>query len=59
MKSEKHLQKRQEIIDTAFNVWNRSCYFSTSLNDIAENLKITKQAIYRYFKGKKDLLYAM
>ena len=59
MKSEKHLQKKQEIIDTAFKVWNRSCYFSTSLNDIAESLKVTKQAIYRYFKGKKDLLYAM
>ena len=59
MKSEKHLQKKQEIIDTAFKVWNQSCYFSTSLNDIAESLNITKQAIYRYFKGKKDLLYSM
>ena len=59
MKSEKHLQKRQDIINTAFQVWNKTCYFSTSLNDIAESLNITKQPIYRYFKGKKDLLYAM
>jgi AcrR family transcriptional regulator len=59
MKSEKHLQKKKEIINTAFKVWNQNCYFSTSLNDIAESLDITKQAIYRYFNGKKDLLNAM
>jgi len=59
MKSEKHLQKKQEIINTAFKVWSRSHYFSTSLNDIAETLNITKQAIYRYFKSKKELIYAM
>lgn len=59
MKSEKHLQKKKEIINTAFTVWNRNCYFSTSLNDIAESLAITKQAIYRYFSSKKDLLNAM
>lgn len=59
MKSEKHLQKRQEIIDSAFRVWNRNCFFSTSLSDIASSLGITKQAIYRYFKGKQELLCAM
>ena len=59
MKSEKHLQKKKEIINTAFRVWNQNCYFSTSLNDIAGSLNITKQAIYRYFKSKKELIYAM
>jgi len=59
MKSEKHLQKKKDIINTAFRVWNQNCYFSTSLNDIAESLNITKQAIYRYFSGKKDLFIAM
>ncbi len=59
MKSEKHLLKRKEIIDTAFRVWNKNCYISTSLNDLADSLGMTKQAIYRYFKGKGDLLNAM
>jgi AcrR family transcriptional regulator len=59
MKSEKHLQKRQDIINSAFKVWNRNCFFTTSLNDIASSLGLTKQAIYRYFNGKKDLLQAM
>lgn len=59
MKSEKHLQKKKDIINTAFRVWNKNCFYSTSLNDIAESLNITKQAIYRYFSAKKDLLNAM
>lgn len=59
MKSEKHLLKRKEIIDTAFRVWNKNCYISTSLNDLADSLGMTKQAIYRYFRGKDDLLNAM
>ncbi len=59
MKSNKHLQKKQEIIDTAFKIWSENGFFSTSLNDIAESLQITKQAIYRYFKNKQELLYCM
>lgn len=59
MKSEKHLNKREEIIDTAFTVWHRNCFTSTSLNEIAEPLGMTKQAIYRYFNGKTGLITAM
>jgi AcrR family transcriptional regulator len=59
MKSEKHLNRKEEIIDTAFRVWQQNCFTSTSLNDIAECLGMTKQAIYRYFKGKSGLITAM
>ncbi|MBN2655899.1 MAG: TetR/AcrR family transcriptional regulator [Spirochaetales bacterium] len=59
MKSEKHLNRKEEIIDTAFKVWQLNCFTSTSLNDIAESLGMTKQAIYRYFKGKNGLISEM
>jgi len=59
MKSTKHLNRKKEIIDTAFEVWKKTHFTSTSLNDIAENLGMTKQAIYRYFKGKSGLITAM
>lgn len=59
MKSEKHLNRKKEIIDTAFRVWQKDCFTSTSLNDVAECLGMTKQAIYRYFTGKSGLITAM
>ncbi|MBB6481058.1 TetR/AcrR family transcriptional regulator [Spirochaeta isovalerica] len=59
MKSVKHLNRKEEIIDTAFKVWQLNCFTSTSLNDIAESLGMTKQAIYRYFKGKSGLISEM
>jgi AcrR family transcriptional regulator len=50
---------REDIITTAFQVWGRQFYQSTSLTAIAEALKVSKPALYRHFKNKNDLLDTM
>ncbi|MDR1072171.1 MAG: TetR/AcrR family transcriptional regulator, partial [Treponema sp.] len=50
---------REDIITTAFQVWGRQFYQSTSLTAIAQALHVSKPALYRHFKNKNDLLDAM
>ncbi|MDR1986939.1 MAG: TetR/AcrR family transcriptional regulator [Treponema sp.] len=50
---------KADIIKTAFRVWGRSLYQSTSLSDIAQALGVSKSALYRHFKSKQALLDAM
>ncbi|MDR2797159.1 MAG: TetR/AcrR family transcriptional regulator [Treponema sp.] len=50
---------KADIIKTAFQVWGRSLYQSTSLSDIAQALGVSKSALYRHFKSKQALLDAM
>jgi AcrR family transcriptional regulator len=48
--------KRQAILRTALQLFLERGYGRTSLNDIAERLKITKPALYHYFRNKEDIL---
>ncbi|GHU47945.1 hypothetical protein FACS1894200_04110 [Spirochaetia bacterium] len=48
-----------DIIRTAFKVWGRELYINTSLSMIAEELGVSKPALYRHFKNKQALLNAM
>ncbi|MDR2783566.1 MAG: TetR/AcrR family transcriptional regulator, partial [Treponema sp.] len=50
---------REDIITTAFDVWGRQFYQSTSLTAIAQALNVSKPALYRHFRNKDDLLNAM
>jgi AcrR family transcriptional regulator len=50
---------KAEIIDAAFKVWGRKLYRNTSLNDLARELKVSKQALYRHFKDKQALINGM
>ena len=47
------------IIKTAFSEWGKFCFKNMSLSLITDKLKITKPALYRYFKNKKELLNDM
>ena len=53
----KNQDKTQEIYLTAAQIFFSKGYSSTSLNDIAESLNITKAGLYYYFGSKQDLLY--
>jgi AcrR family transcriptional regulator len=53
------MMTQQNIIETAFKVWGRELYRTTSLSDIACELKVSKPALYRHFKNKQELLDAM
>jgi AcrR family transcriptional regulator len=50
---------RQDIIETAFRVWGRQSYQSTSLTDVARELGVSKPSLYRHFKNKKALFDAL
>jgi len=49
----------QDIIKTAFQVWGRTLYLTTSLSDVAAKLGVSKPALYRHFRSKKELLDSM
>jgi AcrR family transcriptional regulator len=50
---------RDDIIRAAFKVWGRELYRTTSLTDIAQELGVSKTALYRHFKDKDSILEAM
>ena len=48
--------KIQKIIDTATELFHKKGYRSTTLHDVAEDLGITKAALYHYVSSKENLL---
>jgi AcrR family transcriptional regulator len=50
---------RQRILDVALDLFTEQGYDGTSLRQIAEQLGITKAAIYYYFESKEDILMAL
>ena len=50
--------KRNAAISAATRQFKTHGYASTSMDDIASELGISKPTLYRLFKGKEDLLYA-
>ncbi len=52
-------QQRQHIIKTAFRVWGATRFTDMSLTTLAEELALTKPALYRYFKNKDELMSVM
>lgn len=55
--TQKGQDRAQEIYQAAAQIFFSKGYTSTSLNDIADALKITKAALYYYVESKQDLLY--
>ena len=50
---------KEDIIGAAFKVWGRDLYRTTSLTEIARELRVSKPALYRHFKDKDALLETM
>jgi AcrR family transcriptional regulator len=48
--------KREAILRTAVHLFLNGGYARTALNDIADRLKITKPALYHYFRNKEEIL---
>ena len=49
--------RRQDYIDAAARVFYRRGYDTATVGDIAEELDVTKAALYYYFASKEELLY--
>lgn len=50
---------KQDIIKAAFIVWGRTFYSKMNLSEVAEQLGVTKPALYRHFPSKEALLDAL
>src|SRR5438105_3626378 len=50
-------ERKQMLIDTAARVFETHGFHGTSMNDIANELGITKAALYHYVDSKEQLLY--
>lgn len=50
--------KREAILDTALELFLEQGYHHVTLNQVAERLHITKPALYNYFSGKAEILFA-
>src|SRR3546814_4641807 len=49
-------QKRFAVLTTAAELFLTKGYHPTRLDDVADRLRITKPALYNYFRSKHDIL---
>lgn len=52
----KSARRREEIIHCATKLFDEKGYFNTSLDDIAQEVGIKREALYYYFKNRTELL---
>ncbi len=55
--NEQRDKKRETLLREAAAVFTRRGFHGTSLADLAENLGVTKAALYRYVRSKHELLF--
>lgn len=56
MRSQQAGSTRARILDVALDLFSRKGYEGTSIRDIAEELSLTKAAVYYHFPSKEELL---
>lgn len=49
--------KREAVLRTAAQLFARNGYHSTSLDQVARHLGVSKPTLYRYVKNKEEILY--
>ena len=52
-------QTKKAILEKAFHLFASNGFETTSMNDIAAEVGVTKPTIYIYFKGKDDLVLSL
>jgi TetR/AcrR family transcriptional regulator, cholesterol catabolism regulator len=57
MTRESTLDPRQEILRTAARLFQQQGYDGTSMNDVAEALKLSKGGLYHHFQSKEEILF--
>jgi AcrR family transcriptional regulator len=51
--------RREQLLDVALEVFARSGYHDTSMNDVAEAAGVTKPVLYQHFESKRELFQAL
>ena len=59
MKKETIAKRRNEIFEAALKVFSKKGFDRATLDEIADKVKISKPAIYLYFKNKESLFFSM
>jgi AcrR family transcriptional regulator len=47
---------KKRIIDAAYKIFYRKGYHSSTMNDVAKEVGVSKGSLYSYFKSKEELL---
>jgi len=50
------IEKKEKIIEAAYEIFNTKGYFETNTAEIAVEAKVSTGSFYAYFKDKKDIL---
>lgn len=50
-------RRREEVISTAARAFVRKGFANTSMDEVANQLGISKATLYQYFKNKQEILY--
>ncbi len=51
--------RREQLLDVALEVFARTGYHDTSMNDVAEAAGVTKPVLYQHFESKRELFQAL
>jgi TetR/AcrR family transcriptional regulator, cholesterol catabolism regulator len=51
--------RKEQIIDTAANLFSQRGYMATSMRDIAESMGIEAASLYNHISSKEDILHAI
>ena len=51
-------QKRQQLIDTAIELFARNGYHATGIESIASHAGVSKKTMYQHFRSKEELIVA-
>lgn len=53
------MDKREKLIEHAIEVFSARGYRATSMNDLADEVHLSKSTLYHYYRSKQDLLVAI
>jgi len=56
-RKDREIEKREALMAAAAVAFEKNGYHETTIDDIAQSLKISKPTFYNYFKKKEDLLH--
>ncbi len=51
--------RREQLLDVALEVFARSGFHGTSMNDVADAAGVTKPVLYQHFESKRELYQAL
>lgn len=52
-------QKRERIIETAFELFSKKSYHEVMMDDVAKLTSVAKGTVYNYFSSKEDLYFSI